>query len=581
MKKLTIIFSIILITFSFQTVNSQDFGLQWGAAFGSGGFDTFKKVVTDENGNIYMFGTYGNGSAIDFDPSIDVFELPNLSSSGIYFILKLSPNRELLWVKSLPSDNSNYFQINDIELDKNNNIYAVGYFSGTFDFDPGVGTSNLTVFDFQPQNSVEGFVLKLNSLGDFVWAKQVGTKRTMNSYGRSICEAISLNNLGDIFLAGGFDGVIDLDPGIDSTFTDSLYGMYISKLDSAGDLVWTNFHEVRFSGIHVSSLDLNDKDEICASGQLGGVISANTITGVDTLFPKGNEDVFISKYDSDGNLIWIIVEGGLQNDFIGNAVLDNEGYVYAVGGFKGPVDFDPGTGQFILNSVASGVDGFIQKLDSLGNLEWAQSFGAIGGDAGYSIALDQFGNLTVVGGFSYTVDFDFGIGVNEISSIGESDAFVEKLSPLGELLWVKSFGSSKSDFAADLALNNSGDIYVIGSFIDTIDLDPGPKEINYHSRGVEDIFLVKLSTTGLSTPELNNNLKVILYPNPASSKVMIENKTKEMSTITIINAMGEKVYSSILASTITTLNISDFAKGVYFVSINTKKSSRVEKLMVE
>ena len=145
--------------------------------------------------------------------------------------------------------------------------------------------------------------------------------------------------------------------------------------------------------------------------------------------------IFITKSDSSGNFLWAKNIGN-SFDSVGQSIaVDNLGNIYITGFFERTVDFDPGTGISNLSTIYTGTDAFILKLDTLGNFMWAKNMGGSGFDFGESISVDNMGNAHVTGVFSGTADFDPDTAVYNISSAGNWDIFVCKLSALGNLLW--------------------------------------------------------------------------------------------------------------------------------------------------
>ena len=104
------------------------------------------------------------------------------------------------WVKGMGSDKSDY--IRSISIDKAGNIYGVGNFSNTVDFDPGPGVYNLT-----SNGKLDIFITKFTNSGDFVWAKSLGS--TGDDDGRSI----ALDTFGNVYVTGQFSESVDFDPG--------------------------------------------------------------------------------------------------------------------------------------------------------------------------------------------------------------------------------------------------------------------------------------------------------------------------------------------------------------------------------
>ncbi|MBK9282752.1 MAG: hypothetical protein IPM51_00340 [Sphingobacteriaceae bacterium] len=205
---------------------------------------------------------------------------------------------------------------------------------------------------------------------------------------------------------------------------------------------------------------------------------------------------FIAQSQSP-SLNWAHGIGESNTDLGMSIVTDPSGNVYTTGRFQDTVDFDPGINTFSI--VSAGYDdAYVLKLSASGNFIWAIKFGGASFDAGYRIALDGIGNIYVSGIFRGTCDFDPGPGVTNLISNGvsESDVFIVKLDASGNFIWAKNVGSSGSDYAYGLFINQIGDVYVSGNFFNTIDLDPGPAIFTATSNGSEDVFLLKLNSIG-------------------------------------------------------------------------------------
>ncbi|MBL8812686.1 MAG: hypothetical protein JNM43_21150 [Planctomycetaceae bacterium] len=116
-----------------------------------------------------------------------------------------------------------------IATDASGNVYTTGAFEGTVDFDPGSGTANLT-----SSGGPDIFVCKLDSAGNFVWAKRMGGTFDERSKG------IAVDRSGNVLTIGFFFGTADFDPGNGTTVLTSAGAsdVFVSKLDSTGNFVW-------------------------------------------------------------------------------------------------------------------------------------------------------------------------------------------------------------------------------------------------------------------------------------------------------------------------------------------------------
>lgn len=123
-------------------------------------------------------------------------------------------------------------------------------------------------------------------------------------------------------------------------------------------------------------------------------------------------------------------------------------------------------------------------------------FGNTGNDAAIAYEEDSSGNRYMTGVFSGTVDFDTSAGTANKTSNGNQDVFIVKYNSSNVFQWVKTFGSTSQDYAYDLTLDSSGNIYVIGYFYDTVDFDPGAGTQEHTSNGNKDGFLLKLNSAG-------------------------------------------------------------------------------------
>lgn len=195
------------------------------------------------------------------------------------------------------------------------------------------------------------------------------------------------------------------------------------------------------------------------------------------------------------NYAWDKTFGGVAADHSFALVTDGRGFVYHGGQFQSTVDFDPGPG--INNVTAVGLfDAYVQKLDSNGQPAWLVTWGGISNDAVLGITVDHDQNVYVVGHFWGTIDLDPGPGVQMDTSAGVKDNFIVKLDSTGGYVWGFAYGSPGGDRCLALSQDSQNDLYITGSFSNTVDFDPGPGVSNLYSAGGEDIFVMKLDDSG-------------------------------------------------------------------------------------
>ncbi|NOQ71203.1 MAG: T9SS type A sorting domain-containing protein [Crocinitomix sp.] len=173
-----------------------------------------------------------------------------------------------------------------------------------------------------------------------------------------------------------------------------------------------------------------------------------------------------------------------------------EGDVISAGSYWANPDFDPGDG--FAYKVTEGLrDIFVQNWDADRNFQWVSVVGGEGHDQAYDVSTDDDGNIYVVGTFEESVDFDPDDAEFMLESSGNTDIFVLKLNPLGEFVWAQSFGSIFTEVGSGITLDDSGNLYICGSYNATVDFDFGPavNEVTADETG-NDAFVLKLSTDG-------------------------------------------------------------------------------------
>ncbi len=244
-----------------------------------------------------------------------------------------------------------------------------------------------------------------------------------------------------------------------------------------------------------TSIAVDGSGNVYTTGYFSGTSDFDPSAGTFSLSSSGTTDIFISKVNSLGNLIWAKKIGGAGDDIGTSLSLDGSGNIYVTGYFNSTVDFDPNAG--INNLTSSGSDDiFITKLDANGNLVWVKKLGSSNTDRALSITLDASNNLYLTGMFSNTVDFDPNAGIVNLSSAGQFDVFVLKLSSIGNLIWAKNMGSGSSEVGSAIITDALGNVYTTGEFQGgAADFDPGAG-IAILTSTVTGVFISKLDASG-------------------------------------------------------------------------------------
>ena len=204
---------------------------------------------------------------------------------------------------------------------------------------------------------------------------------------------------------------------------------------------------------------------------------------------------FHSLFSQEAGFNWVKSIGSSSGEDVRGFCLDEDGNSYVTGIFSETIDFDPSPEIFELIPAGSS-DFYIVKYDPTGNFLWAKSIGNTGSDVSDDIYVDASNNVFITGYFSLTVDFDPDFGTYELTALGGGDCFILKLNTEGEFIFARSFGDGLTERGAGIITDESGNIYVTGTYQGTVDFDPGFGIFDITSVGEEDVFIQKLDADG-------------------------------------------------------------------------------------
>lgn len=454
----------------------------WAKSAGQGGDrpdDVARAVAVDASGNTYIVGSL----MVNSDSGSN-------NGDADIFIAKYSPTGHPLWQHELGGAEND--RGTDIAVDADGNVFVTGHFESEVDFDPGPDLNTL-----ESAGQVDSFLLKLNTYGNFVWAKQLGD--TGWDYGYQV----AVDPAGDVLMAGRFMGRVDFDPG-PSTYQLSDLGngdIYVTKLTADGGFVWAKAMGGDTDDWEAPGALATDEQ---SNVYLGGRFAGDTVdfdrereVSGDTLTQSGSGDGFVAKYDAAGHLNWVHQMGGPGGSYetVDGIAVDSQGRVTALGLFQG-VSFDPGDGvsQWADNGW---FDVFMTQYDTSGQFQWARQFGGRGNDRGRDIVADEANNLLLAGFFHGTVDFDPSELTNQRVSrggtgVGDGDGFLTKFDSTGKHLWVHQLGGADGDTIEAVARDHQGNLHLTGWFSGDIAVDTGSSLELLASTGGRDAFALQV-----------------------------------------------------------------------------------------
>lgn len=404
------------------------------------------------------------------------------------FAIRTLQAQSLAWVKTNGINSLNDdVKADATAVDASNNVYVLGRFTGTIDFDPTVGIFNLTT----SSGAYDIFLQKLDANGNFIWAI------SLPSTGYSYPSDLKLDASGNAYIAGGFDTQVDFDPSVATNLItpQGWQDAFILKLNANGLFQWVHtFGAVNFS-TSAQALAIDNNNDIILSGFYPTTIDFDPGAGVSNLTPAGYADIFILKLDAGGNFIFAKSTSGTDYGDVRDMSVDASNNILITGTFQGIMDFDPSAAVSSLTSNMS-EDVFILKLSSIGNYSWVQQFGNTNYESSAGIVSDNVGNIFVAGTFSDSLDISFGGQASTLISNGYNDVIVLKFTPNGNFTWAKKMGGINFDQPSALIIDNNNNLFLTGTFDGLADFDPGASAYNLTSNGFYDVFVSSLDQNG-------------------------------------------------------------------------------------
>jgi hypothetical protein len=534
--------------------NAQAPAWQWAkSAIGDSG-EVAQAIATDNYGNIYVTGTFTSPIV-----SFGTITLFNSGDEDI-FVAKYDPNGNPLWAKS--AGGTYWDRSTSITVDPSDNIFVTGYFeSDTLYFD----TDTLVNLYY----GSDLFIAKYDSSGNVLWAKRDGI-------GASQANAITNDLSGNVYITGSYYSAIIVfgsDTLTNLTLGSNGTDVFTLKYDSSGNVLWARGGRGLYQDEAIS-IATDNNGSLYITGRFGSLNLS-----FDTLVLHNNglgytDDIFIVKYDTSGNVIWAKNEGGISADNPMSIVTDNYGNLYLTGHFhSSSIIFGSDT---LLNNTIYYSKTFLAKFDTSGNVIWAKAAtGNPGGDGAFSVSVDNIGNVYIAGGYggiNSSITFDSITIIN--SAAPYSDIFVVKYNDNGNVQWVKSASGNTNDDASSIVFDNSGSIYVAGSFESnaiTFDSYVIPNS-NPGCNGTftcYDMFLAKLNaTTGINENGSSNVTNI--FPNPVSDKLTVTINNKLLSEIILYDITSRKLLQQAFTNSVT-LNTARLAKGIYVYEVRNNK----------
>ena len=348
MKKL-FLFSVILC-FLITTNSLLAQSWQW-ATIEAGANAEGYALAKDNAGNVFLAGNHTGPASF----GTSSFTVP---SSG-NFVLKYSPAGVLLWAFEFTSVSA---AIVDIDTDNAGNVYlSCGL----------LGTGTIGTYTLVSNGNTDMLVMKISNSGTLLWAKSFGGPGTEHT------SSIATDGSGNFVVCGTYNSTAINFSTLTLTNPNISTG-FVVKFDANGNALWAK-NILSPSNPQVTSVAVDANSNAYVTGNFSNQISA----GTTTLSSAGTSDVFVARYSSAGNLIWMIRTGATGQEYGNGIKPDPFGNVYFTGRMAGSVC---AIGSTTYATIGNSYDAYIAKLDSTGTFLWNYRIGSNGSEVGYSIA---------------------------------------------------------------------------------------------------------------------------------------------------------------------------------------------------
>jgi len=422
----------------------------WAFGFGAAEADVGAGIAVDTVGNITITGSFRG--AVDFGGGA-------LTSAGgaDVFVASYDAKGAHRWSKRFGGGGQDAGHA--VALDSGGNVFVVGACEGSVTFGgPAVGGAG----------SADAFVVSLDATGAHRWSRALGG----SGYDAGLGVTVDPN--GDVAATGTYQGTVDFGDGpVTSLGGDDVF---VVGLDAKGTPRWSRvFGSAGSDAGH--GVGAAGNGYVTVTGRYAG----STSFGASVVASAGGNDIFVASYGPLSLHRWSRGVGFPLADVGYDVAVDSGGEITVTGAFSGTVNF----GDDLITS-SGGQDLFVARYGPDGAALWSTAHGGPGNEAGRGVALDGVGNIVITGAFDGTTD----LGGGALTSAGGSDVFVAIYGPSGAHRFSLRFGGTGDDGGSKAAVDRSGNVALVGSFAEEVDLGGGGK---LKSAGATDVFLVQLA----------------------------------------------------------------------------------------
>jgi hypothetical protein len=488
-------------------------------------------IKTDSLGNVYMFGTGNGGNQYG----------GTVLAPGT-FIVKFDSSGTVIWANNINYSGSG--AINLFNVDRAGNIFLAGYF---------YSTAGIYGFTFTGHGNEDIFMIKLDPSGSPLWGKSFGGS------GADMPGSIAFDKDQNIYLDGGFGSYGDSTITFDSVILRDSLGegqFFLAKFNPSGNTVWATTGDPSFEWGKTMTIDNYSNVYLTAySGQYYGT--------------------FIAKFDSAGNLLFHYLKWGTY-DYVPALAVGDSGNIYLLHNGIGHYGFLP----------------ILVKYDSLMNEQWSTGIGTYYGCYQFAagIFLDKSENIYVGGSLGSPYCSNDSVYFHgQLAYVGQNEVpAIAKFDTNGDLLWIQKGAAADYDGIRSMCQSTSGNFYIAGQFNTTTTGDGDTLSFGSNTLlndgNWAQIFVAKLNILNnkIAVNELSSDNFIRVFPNPSSGIFRIQFHNSEHTIVSVYNMLGKCVLAKDCSGKDNQqIDLSDQAKGLYFIEIVSEGKRSVKKVVCQ
>ncbi|MFC2087019.1 SprB repeat-containing protein, partial [Bacteroidota bacterium] len=384
--------------------------LQWFKQIGSTTAELASGLALTTNDSIIIYGRIGANC---------YFESDTLYSTGSNdaFIAKFSAaNGSYSWSKLVGYNLASQIS-RDITIDNNNNIILIGAFKDSI----SIGDTVL----YSKVNTFNNFISKLDRYGNLIWTKLIKTEQ---NFSRIL--AVSAFDDG-YYYSGTFDDEVYFDVDtLTKNYSAGAYDIFLYKTSFDGVGQWVRRSYGGTANMSATKMTQDEYGNVYFSGYNSNpslTVDLNEFEiSEDTIYNIAGQDIFICKYNKNGNLQWLKSIGGNGNEYTLDLKHFNN-FIYNTGYFSGSLNYGS---DLLVSSGTGDEDAFIGIIDLDGNFLNATGIdGSDGNDDWAKTIVGTENNEMYISGFFKSATITIGDSMHTNPSTGIKQLFISKYQP--------------------------------------------------------------------------------------------------------------------------------------------------------